>query len=317
MLPKPAARVDRALLERLREDFPALSRARLKEWFREGRVFTDGALLDASTPLGPGRHEIELRGLNEDALADEPRARPAPPDFRLAVLHDDARILALDKPSGVPSVPHAPDETRTAVSAALALHPELAEIGRGGLEPAILHRLDTGTSGVLLFARSDEGFDRLRAAWKTPAVRKFYRAVVRRPVGGDPAEPPRPGLIDVPLAHDAKSPKRMRSAPPGTPRGGIRGAPLPARTHVHSCRELRPGIFELEIEIETGVMHQIRCHLAALGWPIVGDPIYRGVPGPRLLLHAERVELRLDVELDLILKSPLPPGWPRRADEAD
>lgn len=310
-------RLDIALLADLQRDFPLLSRARLKSWFKEGRVFVNDRSAEPALEILRGSHLVFLRGLRGAELAATPTARPAPVSFQLDVIYEDDRLLALNKPSGTPSVPQSPEELQTAVSAALAHFPPLAAIGRGGLEPGILHRLDTGTSGVLLFAKTDEAFVQLQAAWKTPVVRKFYRALVRQMPGGENHEgcpPLEPGLIDSPLAHDAKSAKRMRGLRPSTPKSAIRGSPLPARTRILSLTPLgQNGQVEVALEIETGVMHQIRCHLAELGWPILGDLIYRGLPSPRLWLHAERIEIAFPEEPVIAIEAELPIGWPSRS----
>ena len=100
-----------------------------------------------------------------------------------------------------------------------------------------------------------------------------------------------------------------------TPRNAraIRGKPLPARTELLAARPapgVSPTAQEVRVRIETGVMHQIRCHLASLGWPIVGDPIYGEVPSSRLWLHAETLEFRLASGTWLSVEAALPDGWP-------
>jgi 23S rRNA pseudouridine1911/1915/1917 synthase len=203
------------------------------------------------------------------------------------VVYEDSELLILDKPPGMPSCPHSFSETDTAVNHALAHYPELPNTHP--LEPGLLHRLDTGTSGWLAFAKTAKAFERFKQAWKTGKVRKFYVARVQRP----PVFA-LPFTIETPLGHDAKSSRRMRAiegGKPGKTHRLCRGKLLEARTTLMSCTKLEENVFELKIELHTGVMHQIRAHLAHLGMPIIGDTLYGGVPGERMWLHSPLLEL--------------------------
>jgi 23S rRNA pseudouridine1911/1915/1917 synthase len=229
-----------------------------------------------------------------------------------SILHADAELVVIDKPAGVPSVPLRAGEAGTAVALALEAHPELARVGEAvgkPLEAGLLHRLDSGTSGALAFARTPEAHERLRRAWKTAEVAKIYRALV----SGEPPFPGVPRVIDTPIGRSAKSSKRMLALAPGRERQ-IRGEPLEAITHLLSARPVEFGaclrqLQDIEIRIETGVMHQIRCHLSSIGWPILGDGTYGGDTSGRLWLHAWKLVLpgragRIEIE------APLPADWP-------
>src|SRR6185437_2704694 len=125
----------------------------------------------------------------------------------IPVLYEDSDLLIVHKPSGMPSVSLSGTETGSASAQALAHFPDLAEIEDAKpLEPGLLHRLDTGTSGVLVFAKSAEEFSRLKAVWKTPQTRKVYRAIVERTPS---AQVPKPCTIQLSLAHPANSSKRI------------------------------------------------------------------------------------------------------------
>lgn len=314
--PRALARTDQLLLERLRELAPALSRARLKEAFRAGAIRIDGRRADPSELLAPGRYEAVLaEGWDPVAEASE-EARASEEGAFLPVVHEDDDLLVLDKATGVPSIPHSAAETRTAVGAALARCPSLRGVGRAGLEPGILHRLDTGTSGLLVFAKHDDEFQRLTRAWKS-GVRKTYRALAH---GTEPL-PRMPVTLTPRLAHDSRSSRRMIAVDERTRASAIRGKPLDTLTRLIRARETRDtgalataSLHDLEIEIETGVMHQIRCTLAWLGFPILGDPIYGGIESPRLWLHAWRLELPARNGGILELEAPLPKNWTTLAD---
>jgi 23S rRNA pseudouridine1911/1915/1917 synthase len=328
--PQAPSRLDVAVLERLRASAPELSRARLKDAFRAGQVWLRGKPARPSELLGEGEHEITLRDW-DPASASKPLASaasiPEPQATRdRLVLHEDDELLILNKPSGLPSVPHSAMETDTAVGLALSLCPSLRGIGRDGLEPGLLHRLDTGTSGVLVFAKTSEAYDRIATAWKSE-VRKTYRALTL--TGGDEWPTVRahlPSTLKPMLAHDSGSARRMRVVEPFS-KAEFRGKPLPTLTHVRETQErdfheTSCPVVDWFLEIETGVMHQIRCTLSHLGYPILGDPIY-GPPvrfdaasrekpflPSRLWLHAWRIELPRKNGQRLSLEAPLPEGWP-------
>jgi 23S rRNA-/tRNA-specific pseudouridylate synthase len=197
----------------------------------------------------------------------------------------------------------------------LELFPAGEGLGRGGLESGILHRLDTGTSGCLVFAKTQIAFERIHAAWKTHEVLKIYRAL-SRPALDTPPTLPLPEPIDLAIGHDIKSKRRMRviSAEwsPHQLKTRIRGKPLPALTRVLEHRTLKQGVHELTVAIDTGVMHQIRVHLAHFGLPLLGDPVYGGSPSRRLGLHAWKVRLPSlsSTGLPLDITAPLPEFWP-------
>ena len=208
----------------------------------------------------------------------------------LPLVYEDSELLVLRKKTGIPSAPLKITESETAVHAALAYCPQLNGIGDKPLEPGLLHRLDTGTSGILVFAKTQTEWARLKSTWKEGKVKKYYTALTEKPKS--PLKLPL--TIEWSMGHDPKSKKKMISLLPQN-RNLIRGKPLPAITHLLSVQNYvlkeipLKACVQFEIQIETGVMHQIRCHLASLGYPIIGDPIYRGVPASRLFLHASRI----------------------------
>ncbi len=235
---------------------------------------------------------------------------------RELILHEDSNLLILNKPSGIPSVPHSAEETLSMVGIFLELHPECANLGRGGLESGILHRLDTGTSGCLVFAKTQAAFEKVKETWKTPEVQKTYRAL-SRPIGLEPSSSkPIPSVITLPIGHDIKSKRRMRVVQPEwnnhQTRIRIRGKPLPARTRVLEFIELKGGQYDITVEIDTGVMHQIRVHLAHYGFPLVGDPVYEGAPANRLGLHAWKIKIPSSSPdaPPIDITAPLPLFWP-------
>lgn len=304
-------RLDHALLDQLRKDLPTLSRAALKRLFKEQRILIHRTVASASRELRKGLHSITIKDWDPESMTDV-HAKPSPQGSFLPVVYEDADLLVLDKLTGIPSVPIKPHETETAVGSALAHFPALSGIGRMGFEPGILHRLDTGTSGLLVFAKTQAEFLRLQKLWKTNQVTKIYRAVVRPKASSK--QDPHPKLIKNPIAHDAKSSKRMVviSNIDQVPRSRIRGEPLPAITQILESVAIQKHLFDLTIQIKTGVMHQIRCHLASQSWPIQGDSVYGGTPSRRLWLHAWKLRFTLSSGKPLELEAKLPAGWPEK-----
>ena len=306
LLPLESARLDRLLLRRLREQtLHPLSRAQLKDLFKQGRIRLNGKVASASTDVAPGGYDISIEGWN--AFIESQAALVAADECFLPIIYEDEDLLILHKTSGTPSVSLRADETRSAAAAALAHFPGLSEIpGTKPLEPGLLHRLDTGTSGLLAFAKSETEFARLKSIWKTPEVRKTYLAVIEH-VAGTPM--PHTGTLNSPIGRLSSTSSRVAVMDERTRRSireDLRGAPLKAVTHIHAVRSLSDSKFELEIEIETGVMHQIRAHLVHQGWPILGDKTYHGAEHERLMLHAWKLSLPLRTGARLFLET-LPP----------
>ncbi len=246
----------------------------------EAGVLVDGSARPKSYRL-EGGERIEL-----PRPAEVPTVPPPEPP---RIVWQDEHLAIVDKPSGVVVHPGAGHAGGTLVDA-------LAGIVSGG-EPGrtgIVHRLDRDTSGLIVVARSEEAHRRLSRAVRRRALERTYLALVR----GRPGS--RRGRIEAPIGRDRDDPTRI-SLDTDSPR--------PAVTHFEVERFL-PEDTLLRVELETGRMHQIRVHLAAIGLPVVGDAVY-GVPEPALgrqFLHATRLAFghpftgeRVDVA------SPLPP----------
>jgi 23S rRNA pseudouridine1911/1915/1917 synthase len=319
---KSITRLDQAILDMLRDTSSGLSRNQLKTLFEEKRVRLAGVSRPASWSLLPGSYEVELLGMSADSKSTQ--AQASPKGSFLPIAYEDDELLVLNKQSGVPSVPHSSQELDTAVGSALAHVPGLQGIGRGDLEPGLLHRLDTGTSGLLAFAKTQEAYDRIHEAWKSGKIKKIYRAWVE----GDTRSIKFPTALELTLAHHPESQRRMIVLPEGVKRKH-RGKPLSTSTTLLDChrqtRDTHPTYSDLEIEIKTGVMHQIRCTLAHLELPILGDPIYNSnesagdKTSKRLLLHAWKLIFPAGVlsshqDKPLEIKAPLPDDFKPESD---
>jgi 23S rRNA pseudouridine1911/1915/1917 synthase len=237
------------------------------------RLLERGSVRRARQPAAKGAL-LERGERIQVAAFRHPREGPlAAPELPLAVVARAGGWVAIDKPAGMPSHPLDFDERHTAVNGFLARHPEAAGVGSEGLQCALVHRLDTLTSGVLLFATDAESFGRAREAFRSGRVEKRYLARVHGRVE-------RELDLHLRLAHRGE---RMRVVSAGGLEARARARPL----HTGEDTTL------LEVDLYTGVRHQIRASLAHCGHPIVGDRVY-GSPAEleRHWLHA--LELRID-----------------------
>lgn len=280
----PSERLDRWL----RRELPGLSRRVVHALIDDGSVRLDGRPAAKGTVVQAGTR-VTLPATV--ALA----ANPALP---LTILYEDPWLVAVDKPPGLPSHPLDPRERDTIANALLARFPETAALAGG-----LAHRLDTGTSGVLLAARSAATWAVLRAAFRARAIGKRYLALV---AGTAPPQV----TVDLPLSHDPADRRRMIATRPG-----LRS--WPARTTVRRLASDATTSLVV-VDMASGVTHQIRVHLAHVGHPVLGDALYGGpsaalAPGRHALHAAELVLPSLDGRAPLIIRSALAPDLERLA----
>ena len=266
---RSAPRLERFVVHAL----PAWSRRLVRRLIADGTVRVNGAVAGKGRRLRPG-DRVTLPSLP---------ARLAPqPELALAVLHEDALLVAVDKPGGMRAHALDPRQCDTAAAFLLARWPEMAEVG-DPLAPGLVHRLDTGTSGVLVAARTRAAHAAVRAALCERRVEKRYLAVI----AGDARRLDGTRIAEA-LAHDPRDRRRMTAAA-----GALRAWPAETRITV---RAADPDRSLVEAVIRTGVTHQVRAHLALRGHPVLNDALYGGPPEPRLApgrfaLHAVAIAL--------------------------
>lgn len=227
-------------------------------------------------------------------------------DLSVPILFEDRFVLALDKPAGMATHGFSGRETRSLANFLAAIRPSLHGVGRSRWEPGLVHRLDRDTSGVVLTAKDRRSFDDLRSQFRRREVHKRYRALVHGRTKGS-------GSIEYPLIHDPRDRRKMKAI---EHKGGFkkRAKRWSALTRFQSLAYAQ-GFSFLEVEIESGVTHQIRVHLQAIGHPIVGDLLYGGkqvLSSPftalrRHFLHAFSIKFRHpENREEMTVESPLP-----------
>jgi len=272
-----------------------LTRAEVSDLIAEGAVAVRGrVVVKPSVRLAEGD---ELAVEVPDA-APEPMAVPEP-DVEVPIVHADDDVIVVDKPQELVVHPGAGNARGTMVAGLLARFPDLAGVGEPE-RPGIVHRLDKGTSGLLVVARTPDAYDSLVAQLSSRTVERRYLTLV----WGVPE--PATGVVDAPIGRSRRDPTRMAVSSTGRE----------ARTRYEVLQRFTEPIDAalLECRLETGRTHQIRVHLAAIEHPVVGDPRYRGkrtsFATPRMFLHAhsltfdhprtgERISFRSPLPADL------------------
>ncbi|NWF77204.1 MAG: RluA family pseudouridine synthase [Chloroflexi bacterium] len=263
--PVPDIRLDKYLTQVL----PQFSRAYVQKLIEQGYVLVKGQKAKASQKLNKvDRITVEL-----PPLPVHPSAEPIP----LTIIYEDEDILVIDKPAGLTVHPAPGHPSHTLVNAVLAHCPSLAKSNEL-LRPGIVHRLDKDTSGLIVLAKNDLAREYLAAQFKSRAVTKGYLVLVKGRLS------PEQGIIKAPIGRDPHSRRRM----------AIVEAGKEASTQ-YRVRKYLDDYTLVEVTPLTGRTHQIRIHLSAIGYPVVGDAIY-GIKSAHLnrqFVHAYRLGFRL------------------------
>ena len=280
--PVPVESVSLRLDVFVRRALPHLSRRALDQALGEKLFLINGRAGKKGDRLAAG--DCVMFSGPVEWLAEQPSPAPR---ADVPIVYEDEAILALDKPAGLATHGFSARDDDTLANFVLARWPELLTVGKSRWEPGLVHRLDVETSGLILVAKTQTAFASLRKQFRRREVSKTYWALV----WGDSLDG---GEIHSPLAHDSSDKRKMRVFDPET--NGKPTRSWPALTQYRRIGAA-PGMSLLEVIMATGVTHQIRVHLAACGWPIVGDGLY----GPerkekfgleRHFLHAKRLEFR-------------------------
>ncbi|HEX3553667.1 MAG TPA: RluA family pseudouridine synthase [Thermoanaerobaculia bacterium] len=269
-------RLDRHVAARL--DVP---RNQVQHWIEAGLVRLNGRAAKPSAAVSSG-DQVEC------APPERKEERVLPEAGELRLLYEDAALVVIDKPAGLTVHPGAGRSTGTLAHRLLDRYPEMAGVGGPG-RPGIVHRLDQGTSGVLVVARTAAAYARLARAFAAREVKKRYLGIAY----GAPS--PSAGMIEAPIGRHPQRRKEMTVRPGGRP----------SKTGYRTLAA-KAGISLLEMDLATGRTHQIRVHLKHIGHPLLGDPVYgearwKGLPRsvqaplrdfPRPALHAWRLAFK-------------------------
>ena len=233
-----------------------VSRATSTRLLREGSVRLDGAIVTSGA-----RRVAEGESLSVEFEAPTQTLPASDPDVVFDTVFEDAEVVVVDKPPGLVVHPGAGNDRATLVNGLLARYPEISGVGDAE-RPGIVHRLDRGTSGLLVVARSDLAHRSLTEQLRSRQVERMYSCLVW---GHFKTQS---GIIDAPVGRSRRNPLRITV----TTRG------RPARTHyeLESSFDLPEATSLLAVKLETGRTHQIRVHLNAIGHPVVGDTVYGG-----------------------------------------
>ena len=259
---EPASRLDKYLAVQC----PELSRARLQRLIEQGYVLVNGCEVKASQGL---------------RICDEVRMTLPPPQptslvaesIPITIVYEDDDLVVVNKPAGLTVYPAPGHTSHTLVNALLARCPDLDNFG-DSMRPGIVHRLDKDTSGLMIVAKNTYAQHYLINQFKARSVTKSYGVLVRGRLT------PMHGSIEAPIGRDKSNRKRMAVVSDGRY----------ARTS-YQVKEYLSDYTLLDVVIETGRTHQIRVHLAAIKYPVVGDPVYgvRSAYLNRQFVHAQRL----------------------------
>jgi len=274
-------RLDKYVCHQLGE----ISRTRIQRLIADGYITVNDQVAKAGLRLNVGDR---LRVI----IPPVPPSRLMPEAIPLNIIYEDDDLLVIDKPAGLPVHPAPGHPSHTLVNALLSHFPHLADIS-DSLRPGIVHRLDKDTSGVMLVAKNSVAQANLVEQFKARSVVKAYLVLVKGHLT------PEDGAIEAPIGRDPGNRKRMAVVAGGRE----------ARTEYRVVRYIGDYTL-LEVRPETGRTHQIRVHLSAIGYPVVGDKVY-GVKSAylsRQFIHASRLGFKLPSSGEYIeFKSELPP----------
>ena len=263
---RQGARLDKYVCEKR----PELSRTRVQKLIAGGYVTVNERVAKAG-------HKLDIGDRLKVIIPPTPPSTVVPEAIPLDIIYEDDDLLVIDKPAGLPVHPAPGHPSHTLVNAILSHFPHLAALS-DSMRPGIVHRLDKDTSGVMLVAKNSVAQADLAEQFKAHSVVKAYLVLVKGHLT------PENGVIEAPIGRDSRNRKRMAVVAGGRE----------ARTEYRVIKYIGDYTL-LEVRPETGRTHQIRVHLSAIGYPVVGDKVYGVKSGElsRQFLHACRLGFKL------------------------
>lgn len=260
---------DAVRFDKVLADVAGVSRSVARALIDAGEATINGSVAPARTRVSAG-DQIGFTPPEAEGAMEADESVP------FEVIAERSDYCVISKPAGVVVHPGTGIRHGTLVNGLLARYPEIRGVGQPG-RWGIVHRLDRDTSGLMLIARTADGFEALSGLISSRAVERTYEALV---VGSFEMTT---GTIDAPIRRDPNAPLRMAVNRDGRP----------ARTHYRRLEEWGP-VSLMEVTLESGRTHQIRVHFSSIGHPVVGDPVYGRrdpIRVPRIFLHAKRLRL--------------------------
>lgn len=284
----PGERLDKALVQH----FPQFSRTQIQQLIKEGAVLVNGRIAKPNLKL-EGAEQIEI------TLPEPVDTDLHPEDIPLDIRYEDDDLLVVNKPAGMVVHPGTGHYTGTLVNAVLAHCPDVLGVGYEK-RPGIIHRLDKYTSGLIVVAKNDQALRYLQHQFKSRTVDKRYIALV------DGQLHPPADLIDAPIGRDKQARKKMAIIPLHHS-----AQSRPAQTRYTTLASYDDFTL-VKCQPLTGRTHQIRVHLAYIGFPIVGDNIYgrrkASIKLGRHFLHAAKITFKRPSDrTEITCESELPP----------
>lgn len=242
---------------------PELSRSSIQKLCADDKVFVNDIVQPTKYKVKPG---------DEITVYFDPKDLDEVPKIDLPILYEDDDCLVINKPAGI--LTHSKGNFNPEATVATFIRDKVS--GMEGERAGIVHRLDRGTSGVIIAAKTPEALKWLQKQFSSRRTKKEYQAVI------EGALEPTEAVIDAPIARNLRDPKSFQVSPSGKP----------AET-AYKVLETNNGHSLILLKPKTGRTHQLRVHLNYLKHPIVGDVIYKGQPYDRMLLHARQLEITL------------------------
>ena len=254
----------------LAEKLPDFTRSRIQNMIKEGSIRVNGAQVKTGFHL-QGGETVSI------AYREAAPMRAEAEDIGLEILYEDADIIVVNKPQGMVVHPAAGHSQGTLVNALLHHCGDLSGIN-GVIRPGIVHRIDKDTSGILVVAKNDAAHMGLAAQWKVHDIRRVYHAILYGVMGENE------GTIDAPIGRHPRDRKKM-AVEPKKGKDAVTHYQVLERLPLANCTYA-------ELTLETGRTHQIRVHMAHLGHPVVGDPVY-GPRKPKYHLHGQALHAKV------------------------
>lgn len=246
--------------------FEGISRVYLQELIQKGIVQVNGAKVRKGYLLNRGDKLVIESFLRPEEREIEPCF-----DVAVPIVWESKDFVVVNKPAGLPTHPNDFEDQKTLANALLAKYPEIRGVGEDTLRPGIVHRLDTDTSGLLMVARNQDKFQRLRKLFDERKIKKTYLALALGKVE-------KTGEINEPLAHHPTNPRKMVVV---SKVHSFRSVPRQAKTFFEPVESFK-NYTVLRVKTLTGRMHQVRVHLSFIGHPLAGDRLYQTAKEKRM-----------------------------------